>query len=132
MRVTKSIHRPIYGKTFCHYTYRYNTFYVPLNRITLNVGLAFPEIMGTFLSVVVVRMLYNGKGACQVNMLQLKCQHRYPKELMDHSPLEERLIGLYQPCGWITKFQIDLSKGASESIPKKKILEYYQMFAECK
>ena len=71
------------------------------------------------------------KSACQVNMLQLKCQHRYPKELMDLSPLEERLIGLYQPCGWITKFQIDLSKGTSESIPKKKILEY-QMFAECK
>ena len=37
--------------------------------------------------------------ACQINMLQLKCQHRYPKELADLSPLEERLIGLYQPCG---------------------------------
>jgi len=42
--------------------------------------------------------------ACQVNMLQLKCQRRYPEELTDLSPLEERLIGLYQPCGWITKF----------------------------
>src|SRR6267378_3362542 len=26
--------------------------------------------------------------------------HRYPKELTDL----ERLISLYQPCGWITKF----------------------------
>ncbi|KAN0067948.1 hypothetical protein V8E54_013876 [Elaphomyces granulatus] len=51
--------------------------------------------------------------ACQVNMLQLKCQHRHPKELTDLSPLEERLIGLYQPCGWITKFQIELDKGTS-------------------
>jgi hypothetical protein len=58
--------------------------------------------------------------ACQVNMLQLKCQHRYPKELMDLSPLEERLIGLYQPCGWITKFQIDLDKGTSGRYRKLK------------
>ena len=58
--------------------------------------------------------------ACQVNMLQLKCQHRYPKELTDLSPLEERLIGLYQPCGWITKFQIDLDKGTSGRYRKLK------------
>ena len=45
------------------------------------------------------------------DMLQLKCQHHYPKELTDLSPLEERLISLYQPCGWITKFQIDFDKG---------------------
>jgi hypothetical protein len=53
-------------------------------------------------------------------MLQLKCQHRYPKELMDLSPLEERLISLYQPCGWITKFQIDLDKGTSGRYRKLK------------
>jgi hypothetical protein len=49
------------------------------------------------------------------DMLQLKCQHRYPKELSTDlsTPLEERLISLYQPCGWITKFQIDLDKGMS-------------------
>lgn len=58
--------------------------------------------------------------ACQVNMLQLKCQHRYPKELADLSPLEERLIGLHQPCGWITKFQIDLKKGTSGRYRKLK------------
>jgi hypothetical protein len=53
-------------------------------------------------------------------MLQLKCQHRYPMELVDLSPLEERLIGLYQPCGWITKFQIDLDKGTSGRYRKLK------------
>jgi hypothetical protein len=53
-------------------------------------------------------------------MLQLKCQHRYPKELMDLWPLEEHLIGLYQPCGWITKFQIDLDKGMSGQYRKPK------------
>jgi hypothetical protein len=58
--------------------------------------------------------------ACQVNMMQLKCQHRYPKELTDLSPLEERLIGLYQPCGWITKFQIELDKGTSGRYRKLK------------
>ena len=58
--------------------------------------------------------------ACQVNMLQLKCQHRYPKELVDLSPLEERLIGLHRPCGWITKFQIDLDKGTSGRYRKLK------------
>ena len=39
---------------------------------------------------------------------------------MDLSPLEERLIGLYQPCGWITKFQIDLDKGTSGRYRKLK------------
>ena len=50
------------GRLSPSYTYRYNTFYVPPNRITSNVGNVFPEIMGTFLSVMVAKMLYNGKG----------------------------------------------------------------------
>ena len=40
--------------------------------------------------------------ACQVDMLSLGCEHRYPVELRGLSPVEERLIGLYQACGWIT------------------------------
>jgi hypothetical protein len=50
---------------------------------------------------------------CRVNNLALPCVHRYPDELKGLSPLEERLIGIYIPCGWITKVTIDLEKGTS-------------------
>jgi hypothetical protein len=58
--------------------------------------------------------------SCQVNMLLLRCEHRYPAELRNLSPVEERLIGLYQACGWITKFQIDVEKGTSGRYRKLK------------
>ena len=57
---------------------------------------------------------------CQVDMLSLGCEHRYPAALRDLSPVEERLIGLYQACGWITKFQIDVEKGTSGRYRKLK------------
>ena len=53
-------------------------------------------------------------------MLSLGCEHRYPVELRGLSPVEERLIGLYQACGWITKFQIDIEKGTSGSYRRLK------------
>jgi hypothetical protein len=54
---------------------------------------------------------------CRVNNLALPCVHRYPDELKGLSPLEERLIGIYIPCGWITKVTIDLEKGTSGRYP---------------
>ncbi|KAF6783348.1 hypothetical protein CSOJ01_15909, partial [Colletotrichum sojae] len=51
--------------------------------------------------------------ACRVNNLSLGCDHRYPNELRDLSPLEERLIGIYIPNGWITKITIEIETPTS-------------------
>lgn len=45
--------------------------------------------------------------ACSVNNMHIGCEHRYPKELDGLSPLEERLIALQAPFGYITKFTVD-------------------------
>ncbi|KAM4063867.1 hypothetical protein HRG_012529 [Hirsutella rhossiliensis] len=45
--------------------------------------------------------------ACSVNNMDIGCEHRYPKELDGLSPLEERLIALQAPFGYITKFTVD-------------------------
>jgi hypothetical protein len=58
--------------------------------------------------------------ACQVNNLSLGCVHRYPEELKTLSPLEERLIGIYTPCGWITKLNIDIEKVTTGRYRKHK------------
>lgn len=58
--------------------------------------------------------------ACQVNNLGLGCVHRYPAALRYLTPMEERLIGLYIPCGWITKFQIDIEKATNGRYRKHK------------
>jgi hypothetical protein len=41
--------------------------------------------------------------ACLVNNMGIGCKHRYPEELDDLSPVEERLIVLRTPFGYITK-----------------------------
>ena len=64
---------------------------------------------------------------CPVRWLQLKCQHRSSRELADLSPLEGHLISLYQPCGWITKFQIDLDKGMHVGGRYRKCKAYGEM-----
>ncbi|XP_044718875.1 PIF1 protein [Hirsutella rhossiliensis] len=45
--------------------------------------------------------------ACSVNNMAIGCEHRYPDELDDLSPVEERLIALHAPFGYITKFTVD-------------------------
>ncbi len=45
--------------------------------------------------------------ACSVNNMGIGCEHRYPKELGGLSPLEERLIALQAPFGYIAKLTID-------------------------
>ncbi|KAL4403586.1 hypothetical protein CABS03_15038 [Colletotrichum abscissum] len=57
---------------------------------------------------------------CHVNNLSLGCVHRYPGALRDLSPLEERLIGIHMPCGWITKLTIDVEKSTSGRYRKHK------------
>ncbi|KAG6989607.1 hypothetical protein FocnCong_v021163 [Fusarium oxysporum f. sp. conglutinans] len=51
----------------------------------------------------------NGKlpKACSVNNMDIGCEHRYPRELDGLSPVEERLIALQAPFGYITKFTVD-------------------------
>ncbi|XP_044718673.1 uncharacterized protein HRG_07238 [Hirsutella rhossiliensis] len=39
--------------------------------------------------------------------MAIGCEHRYPEELDDLSPVEERLIALHAPFGYITKFTVD-------------------------
>ncbi|KAH6960093.1 hypothetical protein BKA56DRAFT_456277, partial [Ilyonectria sp. MPI-CAGE-AT-0026] len=58
--------------------------------------------------------------ACQVNNLGLGCVHRYPAALRYLTPMEEWLIGMYIPCGWITKFQIDIEKATNGRYRKHK------------
>jgi hypothetical protein len=38
----------------------------------------------------------------------LRCMHRYPQELMDLTPIEERAISINTPFGFITKLRMDL------------------------
>ncbi|GJC89505.1 hypothetical protein ColLi_12343 [Colletotrichum liriopes] len=57
---------------------------------------------------------------CHVNNLSLGCAHRYPDALRELSPLEERLIGIYRPCGWITKLTIEVEKWTSGKYRKHK------------
>ncbi|RSL80314.1 hypothetical protein CEP52_017409 [Fusarium oligoseptatum] len=45
--------------------------------------------------------------ACSVNNMDIGCEHRYPGELDGLSPVEERLIALQAPFGYITKFTVD-------------------------
>ncbi|KAL6355107.1 hypothetical protein LRP88_11524 [Fusarium phalaenopsidis] len=42
-----------------------------------------------------------------VNNMYIGCEHRYPEELDDLSPVEERLIALQASFGYITKFTVD-------------------------
>jgi hypothetical protein len=58
--------------------------------------------------------------SCRVNNMALGCIHRYPDALKHLSPLEERLIGIYAPCGWITKLTIDVEKWTSGRYRKHK------------
>ncbi|EFY94015.1 hypothetical protein MAA_10526 [Metarhizium robertsii ARSEF 23] len=44
---------------------------------------------------------------CSVNNMDIGCEHRYPGELDALSPIEERLIALHTPFGYITKFSVD-------------------------
>ncbi|KAJ3568908.1 hypothetical protein NPX13_g6264 [Xylaria arbuscula] len=45
--------------------------------------------------------------ACSVNNMDIGCEHRYPTDLDGLSPLEERLIALQAPFGYITKFIVN-------------------------
>ncbi|KAH8658897.1 hypothetical protein BGZ61DRAFT_486081 [Ilyonectria robusta] len=45
--------------------------------------------------------------AYSVNNMDIGCEHRYPEVLDDLSPVEERLIALQAPFGYITKFTVD-------------------------
>ncbi|KJZ70132.1 hypothetical protein HIM_10473 [Hirsutella minnesotensis 3608] len=45
--------------------------------------------------------------ACSVNNMAIGCEHRYPEELDGLSPVEERLIALHTPFGYITRFTVD-------------------------
>ncbi|KAF6517643.1 hypothetical protein HZS61_003204 [Fusarium oxysporum f. sp. conglutinans] len=56
--------------------------------------------------------------ACSVNNMNIGCEHRYPKELDGLSPLEERLIALQAPFGYITKFTVDNKTPSSASYRK--------------
>ncbi|KAG7408961.1 ATP-dependent DNA helicase PIF1 [Fusarium oxysporum f. sp. raphani] len=56
--------------------------------------------------------------ACSVNNMNIGCEHRYPKELDGLSPLEERLIALQAPFGYITKFSVDNKTPSSASYRK--------------
>lgn len=58
--------------------------------------------------------------ACAVNNLAIGCHHRYPQELRDLSPMEERLIALAQPYGWVTKIEISVERKTNGDYRKLK------------
>jgi len=43
---------------------------------------------------------------CMSSIMQMGCEHRYPTELRDLTPLEEKLIAISTAYGFITKFNI--------------------------
>ncbi|KAJ3516318.1 hypothetical protein NM208_g14859 [Fusarium decemcellulare] len=45
--------------------------------------------------------------ACSVNNMDIGCEHQYPEELDDLTPVEEKLIALQSAFGYITKFTVD-------------------------
>ena len=45
-------------------------------------------------------------GACMGSTMLIGCEHKYPKELRDLTPLEEKLISLNTAYGFITKFNV--------------------------
>jgi hypothetical protein len=44
--------------------------------------------------------------ACMGSTMHIGCEHRYPNELRDLTPLEEKLISLNAAYGFITKFNV--------------------------
>lgn len=58
--------------------------------------------------------------SCAVNNLAIGCFHRYPEELRGRSPMEERLISLAQPYGWVTKIEISVERKTSGDYRKLK------------
>ncbi|RXG41776.1 hypothetical protein VDGE_30528 [Verticillium dahliae] len=44
--------------------------------------------------------------ACMGNTMDIGCEHRYPEELRELTPLEEKLISLNAAYGFITKFNV--------------------------
>ncbi|KAK0710682.1 hypothetical protein B0H67DRAFT_646120 [Lasiosphaeris hirsuta] len=48
--------------------------------------------------------------ACLGSTMLIGCEHKYPKELRDLTPLEEKLISLNTAYGFITKFNIQRSQ----------------------
>ncbi|KAH7116649.1 hypothetical protein B0J13DRAFT_630282 [Dactylonectria estremocensis] len=59
--------------------------------------------------------------------MHIGCEHRYPKELDDLSPIEERLIALQAPFGYITKFTVD-NKAPSGLNYRKHIKDHIVVF----
>ncbi|KAK2005446.1 hypothetical protein LZ32DRAFT_673453, partial [Colletotrichum eremochloae] len=97
---------------------------LPFDREHFQCCQCFPrEAAGTF-DVCLACKKYLREGNipyhCRVNNLSLGCTHRYPKALSDLTPLEERLIGIYTPCGWITKLTIEVEKWTSGKYRKHK------------
>jgi hypothetical protein len=43
---------------------------------------------------------------CKGSLASVGCEHRYPKELEELTPLEEKLISLNSAYGFITKFNV--------------------------
>ncbi|KAJ3454648.1 hypothetical protein MRS44_013248 [Fusarium solani] len=65
--------------------------------------------------------------ACSVNNMDIGCEHRYPEELDGLSPVEERLIALQAPFGYITKFTVD-NKTPSGLIYRKHVKGHIVIF----
>lgn len=59
--------------------------------------------------------------------MHIGCEHQYPKELDDLSPIEERLIALQAPFGYIAKFTVD-NKAPSDLNYRKHVKGHIVMF----
>lgn len=83
----------------------------------LECGECFPvsPVIGVLFCSSCYKALVAGRvpRSCAVNNLAIGCFHRYPEELRGLSPMEERLIGLAQPYGWVTKIEIAVERKTS-------------------
>ncbi|RSL79906.1 hypothetical protein CEP52_017463 [Fusarium oligoseptatum] len=76
----------------------------------------------------------NGKlpKACSVNNMDIGCEHRYPRELDGLSPVEERLIALQAPFGYITKFTVDNKNAVWCQLPETREGSHCRISEQCR
>lgn len=65
--------------------------------------------------------------ACMGSTMHIGCEHRYPNELRDLTPLEEKLISLNAAYGFITKFNVQRGQQTGPTY-RKQVVGHISVF----
>jgi len=68
----------------------------------------------------------------QQRFLALTCKYKYPEELGDLTPFEEKLISLNTAYGFITKFNLQRSHVEETKRPVEYIERYFSEERRCR